>query len=173
MPEQPPPDYPGKPGPKRKPREELPPEILRPIAGTREYEAIYSFVRMTFKEFQKTYKRFLDPFLDLERPKPVKGRPREDLEENKVAKLFFLLECFSTIPSMSALSAQLCSERASGGRRYSAFCPRILNGARKSRRFMWTRMEEFDRARRTLGDPKHHKQQYARSGRKTANMLSL
>jgi site-specific recombinase XerD len=59
----------------------------RTLAGTRTYEAVFSFIRMTFKEYQYTHPRWVDPFLSIKRPKP-KATIREGLEEEEVARLF-------------------------------------------------------------------------------------
>jgi integrase len=148
------PDYPGKPGPKPKPREEKPAPPSRSMAGTRQYEKVYSFVRMMFREYQLSHPRFFDPFLSLERPRPVQVIKRGALEENEIAKLFSTPGVF-----LDPLERAVAAAMFWGGLRRSEIFG-LLPGD-----LDWTTpcihiqhaWKNFTHKNRILGDPKHHK----------------
>lgn len=130
------------------------PRHPRTIAGTRTFEIVYSFMRMTFREYQKSHPRWIDPFLSIERPKPTQTQERESLEEEEVARIF----------SPGILKDEM--ERAiaaamfwAGLRRSEIFglLPGDLD-ARRSRIYIRHAWKRFSNTKeRTLGDPKHHK----------------
>lgn len=157
-------DYPGKPGPKPRPRPERPLPTPRKIEGTRAYEAIYSFVRMVFREYQLTHKGFRDPFFGLERPRGPQGK-RGALEEGEVVRLFSTPGVFDDQLERAVCTAIFWA----GFRRAEVFAlrPDRLDW-RMPKIHIDSAWKNFDRAapdadpklhpiRRELGDPKHHK----------------
>lgn len=123
------------------------------IAGTRQYEKLYSFVRMTFREYQLTHHGFRDPFAGLERPK-AKTRPRGALEEDEVTLLFSKPNIFD-----DELERAICAAMFWAGLRRSeifALKPEDLDWQTPAIHVehAW---KNFDLASRELGDPKHHK----------------
>lgn len=135
-------------GPGWKPRKK------RTLAGTRTFEIVFSFVRMTFREYQKAHPRWVDPFLSIDRPKPTQGEAREGLEEDEVARIF--------APGILADEMERAIAAAmfwAGLRRSEIFglMPDDLD-AKRGRiivRHAWKRFS--DPKKRELGDPKHHK----------------
>lgn len=139
----------------------------RPMEGTRQFEAVYSFVRMTFMSYQESHSRWIDPFIPLDRPKPVKGRPRQALEEEEVAKLFSTPRVFLDEPE---LERAICAAMFWAGFRRSeifGLLPSDLDWITPqiNVQHAW---KDFDHAAptsdrtqhkiiRQLGDPKHHK----------------
>jgi integrase len=57
------------------------------LGGTRTSAGVIIFIRMTFKEYQKKHKRWLNPFQDLDPPQLNTGE-RDALPEDEVLKLF-------------------------------------------------------------------------------------
>ena len=130
------------------------PELTRPMAGTRAYESAYSFVRMTFREYQLTHSRWLDPFVALERPKPVRGAPRVGLEEEELSALFSKEGVFKSELERAVAAAMFWA----GLRRSEIFAlmPENLDWASPRIR-VENAWKNFDLEARELGDPKHHK----------------
>jgi len=151
-------------GQPRKPRKdrktgkviESPALPTRPMGGTRAFEAVYSFLRMTSKEYQKEHPRWIDPFASIDRPKPTKTEPRQGLEEEEVARLFSTEGVFDKEPE---LERAICAAMFWAGLRRSeifGLMPSDLDWATPQIivRHAW---KSFDRKNRELGDPKHHK----------------
>jgi integrase len=132
------------------------PDLSRPVAGTRQYEAIYSFVRMTFREYQLTHTHFYDPFVELERPKPTRRQERQGLEEDEVVKLFTVEGVFRDEPE---LERAVCAAMFWAGLRRSeifGLMPGDLDWS-TPKIIVRNAWKNFDRKTRELGDPKHHK----------------
>jgi integrase/recombinase XerD len=58
------------------------------LAGTETFEKIIKFMRMAFKEYQRSHRKWYNPFRDLEPPKNVEKIPRDSLTEDEVVRLF-------------------------------------------------------------------------------------
>ena len=134
----------------------FPPPPARPMEGTRQFEAVYSFARMTFMAYRESHPRWIDPFIPLDRPKPVRGRPRQALEEEEVAKLFTTPGVFIDEPE---LECAICATMFWAGlRRAEIFglMPSDLDWITPqiNVQHAW---KDFDHKSRELGDPKHHK----------------
>lgn len=123
------------------------------IAGTRQYESVFSFVRMTFREYQMTHPGWVDPFLSIERP-PQYSAKRGSLEEDEVLLLFTTEGVFSNTMEKAVAAAAFWA----GLRRSEIFAlkPEHLDwNAPKIR--VCQAWKNFNRKTRELGDPKHHK----------------
>jgi integrase/recombinase XerD len=60
----------------------------RTMAGTRTYEAVTKFVRMAFREYSKTHRRWTNPFQNLDPPQGISHKSPDALTDDEVAKLF-------------------------------------------------------------------------------------
>jgi len=60
----------------------------RVLSGTRGYEMIFGFVRMTFNEYQEDHQEWRNPFDRIDSPKRVVGKRRDILQEDEIIKLF-------------------------------------------------------------------------------------
>jgi integrase/recombinase XerD len=58
-----------------------------PLGGTRTAAGVIIFIRMAFKEYQRKYKRWINPFIDIEPPRFNAGK-RGFLTEDELVKLF-------------------------------------------------------------------------------------
>jgi integrase len=126
----------------------------RTMAGTRAFEAVFSFIRMTFREYQMGHPRWVDPFRSIERPKATQRRTRTGLEEAEVAKLF--------APGILADEMERAVAAGmfwAGLRRSELFGlqPDDLDWKAQTIhvRHAWKRFDSP--GFRELGDPKHHK----------------
>jgi integrase len=127
----------------------------RPVANSYTYERIYSFVRMTFKEFQQTHKHFYDPFAEMERPK-TKSLPREGLEEDEVLRLFTTPGVFLDEPE---LERAICAAMFWAGLRRSETFGLLSEDLdwKTPKITVQHAWKNFEQKYRELGDPKWHK----------------
>jgi integrase len=58
------------------------------LAGTGSFEQIIKFMRMAFKEYQKSHQKWHNPFRDIEPPKNSRKVDRDTLTEDEVVRLF-------------------------------------------------------------------------------------
>lgn len=130
------------------------PAVSRTIGGTRTFEAVFSFLRMCFREYQFRSPGWVDPFLSIERPKPVQPARRDALEEEEIARIFApgVLE---TVEDRAIAALMFWA----GLRRSEIFALQAddLDFERGviHVRHAW---KQFDQtAKRVLMDPKHHK----------------
>ncbi|MDR2394708.1 MAG: hypothetical protein LBD93_11225 [Treponema sp.] len=59
----------------------------QPMGGSRTFAGVIIFVRMTFKEYQKSHARWFNPFQNLDPPKIINGS-HDALSEDEVLKFF-------------------------------------------------------------------------------------
>jgi integrase len=60
----------------------------RTMSGTRTFEGVIKFVRMAFREYGKTHRRWIDPFQHLDPPQGISHRRPDALSDDEVARLF-------------------------------------------------------------------------------------
>ncbi|GHU69811.1 hypothetical protein FACS189450_03290 [Spirochaetia bacterium] len=128
---------------------EKPPRIL---SGTRTFEAIYKFIRMTFKEYQKHHPRWVDPFLSIDPPRPLKKGRRDALEADEVLRLF------APGVLLNPMERAVCAAMFWAGLRRSeiwALKPEDLDWKtpKITIRHAW---KNYNKKGRVLEDPKHH-----------------
>ena len=124
------------------------------IAGTRSYEIILRFIRMTFKEYGETHEGWQNPFDRIKPPKSRAPRQREILETWEIRKLFE--PGVITDPLDRALASAMFWAGMRRGEIYG-LKPEDLNWEmpRIIIRHAW---QCYDNPKqRSLGDPKWHK----------------
>jgi integrase/recombinase XerD len=125
----------------------------KPLAGTRTYAIAMKFVRMAFNEYGKTHKRWLNPFLGIEAPIDNEEGVPEAIEEWEIVKLF--------APGVIAdpLQKAVCAAMFWAGLRRSEIFglrPEDLDWEASIIRVR-NAWKQYNRKKRTLGDPKWHK----------------
>jgi integrase len=142
--------------PKKQDETKTPTQIAKqgyPMAGTRTYEILIKFVRMTFKEYGKTHPRWLNPFQGIDAPQPVDGKPRDILADDEV------IDLFNADTFDDSLEEAVCAAMFWGGlRRSEIFALRPKNLDWKTPKIkVENAWKNFDSVSRELGDPKWHK----------------
>ncbi|ULQ59210.1 site-specific integrase [Brucepastera parasyntrophica] len=129
----------------------------RKTAGTRAFETVFSFVRMTFNEYQTMAPRWVNPFLSIKKPKPAEGAGRDPLTEKEIALLF--------MPGIlkTTLERAVCAAMFWAGLRRGEIWglkPENLDWQtpKINIEFAW---KDYDSKDRILDDPKHHKKRQA------------
>jgi len=124
------------------------------IAGTRTYEILLRFVRMTFHEYATTHEAWRNPFDRIKAPKSKTPRDRDILETWEINKLFE--PGVITDPLDRALAAAMFWGGMRRGEIYG-LKPEDLNWQipRIIIRHAWQRYDSP--TERSLGDPKWHK----------------
>ena len=124
-----------------------------PIAGTRTYETIVSFLRMAFAEYEEKNHGWFNPFRNIKVPKGRKAVKRDAITEDELLKLF--APGVLTDPLQKAVCAAMFY---TGLRRSEIFAlkPDALDW--KTPRIKVTMAwKRFASKKRVLGDPKCHK----------------
>jgi integrase len=123
------------------------------MAGTRTFEIVIKFVRMTFREYGKTHPRWLNPFQSIDAPTSPEAIPRDILDDTEVIKLF------SSGAFTDKMERAVCAVMYWAGlRRGEIFALRPENLDWKTPKIhVENAWKNFGSKDRELGDPKWHK----------------
>jgi integrase len=124
------------------------------MAGTRTFEIVIKFVRMTFREYGKTHPRWQNPFQNIDAPKAVESNPRDILTDDEIVELFSSKDVF-----LDKMEKAVCIAMYWTGLRRSeifALRPEHLDWKTPQIRIenAW---KEFGTQNREIGDPKWHR----------------
>jgi integrase len=123
------------------------------MSGTRTFETVIKFVRMTFREYGKTHPRWLNPFQSIDAPKTPDANPRDILDDKEVIKLF------SSESFIDKMEKAVCAAMYWAGlRRSEIFALRPENLDWKTPKIrIENAWKNFSSKNREMGDPKWHK----------------
>lgn len=124
------------------------------MAGTRTFEIVIKFVRMTFREYGKTHPRWQNPFQNIDAPITVESNPRDILTDAEVIKLFSSETTFK-----DKMERAVCVAMYLAGLRRSeifALRPEHLDWKTPKIR-VENAWKKFGMQDREMGDPKWHK----------------
>jgi integrase len=121
---------------------------------TETFEKIIKFIRMAFKEYQKTHQKWHNPFRDVEPPKNSRKVYRDALTEDEVVSLF------GSGVLRDTMEPAICSAMfMSGLRRGEIFALRPEDLDWKTPKILIHRAwQNFDSVRRELGPTKGKKE---------------
>lgn len=124
------------------------------MAGTRTFEIVIKFVRMTFREFGKTHPRWLNPFQSIDAPAAAEANPRDILTDAEVVRLFSSENAFKSKMEKAVCAAMYWA----GLRRSEIFALRPENLDWKTPKIrVENAWKKFGTQDREMGDPKWHK----------------
>jgi integrase len=143
---------------KKQTKKEKEENIEKAIAGTRAYEITINFVRMAFHEYWEDHRYWQNPFDRIDPPKRVKGRCRDVLQEDEILKLFMPGVITDTLERAVAVAMFWA-----GLRRAEIFGLKTTDlDWRTPKLNINHAWKQFgSKKKRTLGDPKWHKQREA------------